>query len=136
MLTGPKVFLEPPGVSELQPCTRAHLKKGLGPHSSDWWDIRQIPTSSQCSARIHFSQLHWLVHKSGWVCPGSPRHTSIGIFKPQGAVTRGFNTTWKGKVYHLVPEAHLFRRILMRPEAFLELPGMSGQQPCTRTNQK
>ena len=50
MSTGPVAFFEPPGVSRLRPCTRPHLKKkGLVSYSSGWWDIRQIPTSSEQS---------------------------------------------------------------------------------------
>ena len=42
MPTGSATFLDPLGASGLWPCTRNHLKKGLVPHSSVWWDIRQI----------------------------------------------------------------------------------------------
>ena len=40
-------ILEPLGVSRLRPCARTRLKKGLVPHSSDWWDMRQIPITSK-----------------------------------------------------------------------------------------
>ena len=43
MLTGPEALLGMQGVSGLRPCVRNHLKKGLVPHSSGWWDGRQIP---------------------------------------------------------------------------------------------
>ena len=45
MPTGSEAFLEMPGACELQPCARTHLKKGLVPHSSGWWDGGQIPSS-------------------------------------------------------------------------------------------
>ena len=38
----------------------------------------------------------------------------------------GFNPPCRSQVYCLVPEATLFRVMPMGPEAFLELPGMSG----------
>ena len=40
--TGPKAFLGMLGASWLRPCNRTHLKNGLVPHSSRWWDGRQI----------------------------------------------------------------------------------------------
>ena len=49
MQTSPEAFLEPPVVSWLRPWARTHLKKVILPHSSGWWDVRQIPTSSQLS---------------------------------------------------------------------------------------
>ena len=49
MQTGPEAFLEPPGVSRLQPCTQTHQKKGLVLYSFSWWDIRQKTTFSQQS---------------------------------------------------------------------------------------
>ena len=62
MLTGPEVFLGMPGASGLRPCTWTHLKKGLVPHSSGWWDGWQIPliltqdynTPSHDSIRIFY----------------------------------------------------------------------------------
>ena len=51
MPMGHRVFLELPGASRLRPCTRTHLKKGLVPHSSGWWDGRQIL----------FLSLNWVV---------------------------------------------------------------------------
>ena len=35
-------IFELPGASWLRLCARTHLKKGLEPHSSRWWDSRQI----------------------------------------------------------------------------------------------
>ena len=42
MPTGPEAFLRMPSISWLRPCVWTHLKKGLVPHSSGWWDGRQI----------------------------------------------------------------------------------------------
>ena len=40
---GPETFFGMLGASGLRPCARTHLKKGLVPHSSGWWDRGQIP---------------------------------------------------------------------------------------------
>ena len=42
------------GASRLRPCARTHLKKGLLPHLSGWWDSRQIPLIS-----ISWIKLMW-----------------------------------------------------------------------------
>ena len=44
MPTGSEAFLEMPGVCGLRSCTWPHLKKGLVPYSSVWWDGGQIPS--------------------------------------------------------------------------------------------
>ena len=43
MPTEPEAFSEPLCASGQQPCALTHLIKGLVPHSSGWWDGRQIP---------------------------------------------------------------------------------------------
>ena len=43
MPTGPEVFWGMPGACGLRSCAWTHLKKGFEPHSSGWWDGRQIP---------------------------------------------------------------------------------------------
>ena len=39
---GYEAFLEPPGMSGLQPCAQTHLKKALVLYSLVWWGARQI----------------------------------------------------------------------------------------------
>ena len=56
MLTGLEEFLKSVGMSGARPCVRAHLKKGLVPHSSGRWDEQQIPTSSQQSNLAAFGR--------------------------------------------------------------------------------
>ena len=120
-------------------------KKGLVLHSSGWWYIWQISTSSQHWVGTHLGHPCWPEHGSGWVCPGSAGRRSgdwgyltwIPVswhtcrvhldWHPQAAVAipPGSNPPCRGKVYCLVPEV-----ILTRPEVFLELPDMSGLWPC------
>ena len=58
MPTQPKAFLEPLGMTGLWPCTRSHLKKGLVPHLSRWWDGQKIPLERWEGSR----------HSQGYLC--------------------------------------------------------------------
>ena len=49
-----------------------------------------------------------------------------------GGTPPGYNPLWRGRVYCLVPEVSIFRRMSMGPEAFLGMPGMSGLWSRTR----
>ena len=55
MPTMPEALLGMPGAFEQQLCTRTHLKNSLVPHSSGWWDGRQILLMSQ--PMLHFMKL-------------------------------------------------------------------------------
>ena len=81
-------------------------------------------------AGTHLSKPCLAVHGSGWLCSGSAgsrlRWALTGNLEPQRVVLSGFNPPWRGYVYRLVPEAPLFRRMPMGPEAFLEPPSVSG----------
>ena len=61
----------------------------------------------------------------------SPACTKTGILEPQGAIPPDFDPFWRGLVYRLAPEVLLFKGMLMGPEAFFGMPGMSGLQPST-----
>ena len=75
-----------------------------------------------------------------WV-PGKP---SIHIMwptllKPLGIFSPGSNPPWRGLVYWLVPEVHIFKRMLTESKAFLESLGMFGlwhrptlKRPCAK----
>ena len=52
MPTGPEAFLEPADASGLWPFARTHLKKGLVPHSSAWWDVRQISLDQSLASHV------------------------------------------------------------------------------------
>ena len=52
---GSRSFLEPLSVSGQWPFTRSHLKSHV-PHLSGWWNVRQIPSSSQQSNLTVFGQ--------------------------------------------------------------------------------
>ena len=60
MPTVPETFLGIPGASGLRPCARSHLKNGLVPRSSVWWNGRQLTLiiDALCSPR------QWLTAKN------------------------------------------------------------------------
>ena len=90
MPTGHEAFLEPAGGSRLRPCARTHLKKGLVPHSSVWWNGQQIPSAPRpreknidcdaCSIQHHHTtRLKFLTSAHSWT-PHDPRITTPPIF--------------------------------------------------------
>ena len=91
---GRKVFLEPPGLSELRSCARTHLKKASCHTRSSGRARDNYP------AMTHFGWSCWSTHGSDQVCPGSAGSQSrcnlTGILEPQGAVPPGSNPPWMG----------------------------------------
>ena len=139
-----EAFLEPAGVSGLQPCAPNPPKKGLVPGSSDWWDVRQIQTRPPSVATsfigTHFDRLCWAYTDlvgCVLVSGGSRLRCALtGILESQGAVPLDSNPPWRGWVHRPAPEAPFFRGTPTGPKALLEPLGASGLQPSARTRLK
>ena len=91
-------------------------------------------------ATTHFDRPCLGMHGSGWVCSGSggsrSRCALTGILEPQGAVPPDSNSTWRGWVYRLAPEALLIREMPTDPKAFLDPLGVSRLRTCAQTHLK
>ena len=102
--------------------------------------IRLLGCSSNtdCPAISHFDQLYLGEHGSGRMCPGCRSSWSMctltGILDSQGSVPPGSNPHYRGWVYRLAPELHLFSGMPTGHEAFWKPPGTSGLRPYARTH--
>ena len=97
------------------------------------------PYSSQITARLlackHYAT--WLGHISvshvGKSCSDQVvmwKSVMTGNLKPQGAVSPGFNSLWRGWVYPRAPEVSLFRGIPTSPRHFWDCQGHVGFGPA------